>query len=86
MFAVADMGHRTDGLLVEINLRGQLNLSTSCGIIFIPHFGQAGNYTAKFKILSKKKILVSSKTWLEIRYQVKFVLPSKRVYLKQVHM
>jgi hypothetical protein len=29
-------------------------------------------YTANSKILSKKKILVSSKTWLEIRYQVNF--------------
>ena len=33
-----------------------------------------------------KEILVSSKTLLEIRYQVNFVLQSKRVYLKQAHM
>jgi hypothetical protein len=43
-------------------------------------------YTAKSKILSKKKIIVSSKTWLEVRYQVNFVIPGKRVYLKQVRM
>ena len=42
-------------------------------------------YTAKSKILSKKKFLVSSKPLLEIRYQVNFVLPSKRFYFKQVH-
>jgi hypothetical protein len=42
--------------------------------------------TAKSKILSKNKFLVSSKTLLEIRYQVNFVLRSKRFYLKQVHM
>jgi hypothetical protein len=49
--------------------------------------GNTGNsclvssHTAKSKILSKKKMIFSSKTWLEIRYQVNLFLPSKRVYL-----
>jgi hypothetical protein len=32
-FAVADMGHRTDGLLVEINLRGKIKF-----IHFLRHY------------------------------------------------